>query len=635
MSTDGVSIANPVTNMPAPSAEPKSVAERSAGSFLGHAKLIGGLTLASRVFGLLREIVAGHYLGTGAVAAAFTVAFTIPNLFRKLFGEGALSAAFIPLYTQAVKQEQGLGVGVQGSDEGSGTEDLGDLKSQISDSECSSVIHTTSALGSTSLTAASTQHSALPSSNAFAAAAVNLLCMILLGITLVGEIALGAMIVFIHGMRPERLLMLKLTAIMLPYVLLICGGAFLSGILQVHKRFGPPAAAPIILNLIHIVVLLVGAGILHLNTGTPAVQAVALQTTLVYWLAGFVLVAGVLQVQVLLPALRGVGFRFQPVLAFWTPAIRKMLLLSLPVALGAGVLQISVLLDKGISMFLMQGADAQGNPITQFHFLGHVVRYPMEVGAPRRLDIAQYLYQFPLGIFAIALATAIFPRLSSDALEKDRNGFRTVIRQGIEASLWEGLPASVGLVLIRMPAIQLLFQHGQVQKHDAELIGSSLLFYASAIWAFSMLQIINRAYYAIHDTVTPLVMSVVNIVLNLVVEIPLLWWLGESAMALGTVVSFAIQAVAMLWMLDRKVGGLGLGKSVGPVLKMCLATAVMGTACYFVQRVPGFPKGDRRLIWAAQLAILMGVGATAYVGMCALLGLSIIEHLRPKRRGAR
>jgi putative peptidoglycan lipid II flippase len=663
MSTDGVSIANPVTNMPAPSAEPKSVAERSAGSFLGHAKLIGGLTLASRVFGLLREIVAGHYLGTGAVAAAFTVAFTIPNLFRKLFGEGALSAAFIPLYTQAVKREQGLGVGVQGSDEGSGfgvqgsgTEDPGDLKSQISDSECSSVPSPNSALGSTSLTAGSaqtsansvephsallphsalsTQHSALPSSNAFAAAAVNLLCMILLGITLVGEIALGAMIVFIHGMRPERLLMLKLTAIMLPYVLLICGGAFLSGILQVHKRFGPPAAAPIILNLIHIVVLLVGAAILHLNTGTPAVQAVAFQTTLVYWLAGFVLVAGVLQVQVLLPALRGVGFRFQPVLAFWTPAIRKMLLLSLPVALGAGVLQISVLLDKGISMFLMQGADALGNPITQFHFLGHVVRYPMEVGAPRRLDIAQYLYQFPLGIFAIALATAIFPRLSSDALEKDRNGFRTVIRQGIEASLWEGLPASVGLVLIRMPAIQLLFQHGQVQKHDAELIGSSLLFYASAIWAFSMLQIINRAYYAIHDTVTPLIMSVVNIVLNLVVEIPLLWWLGESAMALGTVVSFAIQAVVMLWMLDRKVGGLGLGKSVGPVLKMCLATAVMGTACYFVQRVPGFPKGDRRIVWAAQLAILMGVGATAYVGMCALLGLSIIEHLRPKRRGAR
>ncbi|HWE94650.1 MAG TPA: murein biosynthesis integral membrane protein MurJ [Tepidisphaeraceae bacterium] len=622
MSIEIGTISDQTHGVPTPSVEPKSVTERSAGSFLGHAKLIGGLTLASRVFGLLREIVAGHYLGTGLVASAFTVAFTIPNLFRKLFGEGALSAAFIPLYTQAVKEEKGSAVGVQVS----GMREHPAHSGPVLNPE-PRTLNPRSVL--------SPQSSVLPPSTAFAAAAVNLLCVLLLGITVVGEVGLGALIYFSHGMRPERMLMLKLTAIMLPYVLLICGGAFLSGILQVHKRFGPPAAAPIILNLIHILVLLIGAAMLHLHASTPEAQAEVLQTKLAYWLAGFVLVAGVLQVQVLLPGLRAVGFRFQPVLAFWTPAIRKMLLLSLPVALGAGVLQISVLLDKGISMMLMRGEDALGNPITQFSFLGHLVNYPMEAGAPRRLDIAQYLYQFPLGIFAIALATAIFPRLSSDALEKDRNGFRTVVRQGIEASLWEGLPASVGLVLVRMPAIRLLFQHGHIHPHDAELIGSSLLFYASAIWAFSMLQIINRAYYAIHDTVTPLVMSVVNIVLNLAVEIPLLWWLGESAMALGTVVSFAIQAVVMLWMLDRKVGGLGLGKIAGPVLKMIVATAVMGSACYFVQRVPGFPHGERRIIWTAQLVIIMLVGAIVYVGMCAAMGLGMIEHLRPKRKAAR
>src|SRR3954454_20564433 len=77
----------------------------AAKSFLGHAKLIGALTLVSRVLGLGREIVAGHYLGTGLVASAFTVAFTVPNLFRKLFGEGALSAAFIPLYAQSIKRQ--------------------------------------------------------------------------------------------------------------------------------------------------------------------------------------------------------------------------------------------------------------------------------------------------------------------------------------------------------------------------------------------------------------------------------------------------------------------------------------------------------------------------------------------------
>src|SRR6476469_2188272 len=112
--------------------EPRPTAPAAARSFVSHAKLIGSYTLLSRILGLGREVVAGHYLGTGLVASAFTVAFTIPNLFRKLFGEGALSAAFIPLYTQAIKRE--------------GEE----------------------------------------SANSLAAAAVNLLCAILVAITIVG-----------------------------------------------------------------------------------------------------------------------------------------------------------------------------------------------------------------------------------------------------------------------------------------------------------------------------------------------------------------------------------------------------------------------------------------------------------------
>jgi putative peptidoglycan lipid II flippase len=579
---------------------PVSAESKLAGkSFLGHAKLIGLLTLASRIFGLGREIVAGHYLGTGLIASAFTVAFTIPNLFRKLFGEGALSAAFIPLYTQAVKSER---------------EAL--------------AAESNSALASTALTTGSTQHLALSASNAFAAAAVNLLCLILFSITVIGEIILAAIILAAHEMRPERLLTVKLTAVMLPYVMLICGGAFISGILQVHKRFGPPAAAPIILNVCHIAVLLIGAKILHLGATTPPEHVVDIQTRLAFWLAGFVLVAGVLQVCILLPALHAVGFRFQIVVHFWTPMIRKMLRLTLPVALGAGVLQLSVLLDKGIAMMLMAGVDNAGHPITQFHFLGHLINYPMALGAPRRLDLAQFLYQFPLGIFAIALATAIFPHLSSDALEKDSNRFNSILRQGIEAALWEGLPASVGLAMVRMPAIRLLFQHGQIRAEDAHLIGTSVLFYALAIWAFSVLQIINRAYYALHDTMTPFVMAIVNIVLNLIVEIPLLWWFHESAMAIGTLVSFIVQTLIMLYLLNRKVGGLNLRESAGPVMKMVIATAVMGLACYGTQHLPWFPHAAGRISWAAQLSIVMLVGAAVYLATCSLLGVNMIGQLR-------
>jgi putative peptidoglycan lipid II flippase len=265
--------------------------------------------------------------------------------------------------------------------------------------------------------------------------------------------------------------------------------------------------------------------------------------------------------------------------------------------------------------------------VTHFSLFGHSIRLPMELGAPRRLELAQFLYQFPLGVFAISLATAIFPGLSADALDKNRDQFKNVLRQGILATIWEGLPASLGLILVAEPAARMLFQHGHLSGHDALLIAHSTVWYAGAIWAFSLLQILNRAYYAIHDTVTPLMLAVINILLNLVVEIPLLWIMGESAMAVGTLVSFIIQAIVMLYMLDRRIGGLGLASLIKPVAKMLLATAIMGLACWGVQHLPGYPAGTGRLHWLGQLVVLIGVGAAVYFGACYLLGVEMMKEL--------
>jgi putative peptidoglycan lipid II flippase len=557
-------------------------AEKPAKSFVAHAKLIGGLTLLSRVLGMARESVSAKYFGAGIVSSAFIVAFSIPNLFRKLFGEGALSAAFIPLYTKALKEKQS-------------------------------------------------------SANDFAAASVNLLCVLLLAITAIGELVIWLTCRAAPNMRPDQMLTLKFAAIMLPYVLLICGTAFLSSILQVHRRFGMPAFAPVLLNVIHIAVIVLGAKFLHLQLKPrqknldPA--TVAGQTTLAYWLSFFVLVAGVLQVGILFPSLRQVGFRLRWVPHFWTPAVKRMLVLSIPVALGAGVLQLSVLLDKAISLFLAQSLDANRHLITTFTIFGHTHRLPMEYGAPARLNWAQFLYQFPLGVFAIALATAIFPGLSSDALEKDRGAFKAVLRQGIEATMFEGLAASVGLIIVALPAAKLLFQHGDMTPHDSVLIARSVVFYSTAIWAFSLLQITNRAYYALHDTKTPLVMSAVNIVINLVVELPLVWipGIGESGMAVGTAVSFAIQAIVMLWILDRRIGGLELRKLVMPIVKMLIAALVMGAVCVGVQRLSIFPRHETKIDWGIQLVLLIGVGALVYLTLCAAMGIGILEHVLPKR----
>src|SRR6185369_4836382 len=136
-----------------------------------------------------------------------------------------------------------------------------------------------------------------------------------------------------------------------------------------------------LLNVCHIGVVLGGACFLGMRGRDPQTpRVVQLQTTLAMWLAFTVLVAGALQVAILLPALRDIGFRFRPRGKMWSPSVRKMLIMSVPVAIGAGVLQLSVLLDKGISYGLMQGED-KGQVITHFQWMGHAVRYPMEQGA--------------------------------------------------------------------------------------------------------------------------------------------------------------------------------------------------------------------------------------------------------------
>jgi putative peptidoglycan lipid II flippase len=549
---------------PASPVEPRV---RQTRSFVWHAKLIGAITFLSRILGMARESIASYFFGASPAYAAFTFAFTIPNLFRKLLGEGALSAAFIPLYAQAVKNER--------TSDGMRADD-------------------------------------------FAAASVNMLCAILLALTIAGEIALAGIFSSFH-LAPDYLLALKLTMIMLPYVLLVCGTAFLGSILQVHHRFAAITFTAVVSNVCLIIAMIGAARMYDLHTDAGQIAAVKA-------LSWSVLIAGALQIAILLPSLREVGFRFALMFHFWTPAVRNMIRLTVPVALSAGVLQISTLLDKGIAFVFSQ---APGRDV--FHIFGHAFPFPMAEGATQRLNWAQYLYQFPLGIFAIALATAIFPRLSADAHgDDDREQFKSVLRRGIEASLFIGLPASVGMVLVRIPAVRLLFQHGNFTAEHARLVALSTAFYSSAIWAFSLQQILNRAYYALHDTVTPLVWGIVNLVINTIVELPLLWTsLGESGMAVGTLVSFAIQAVVMLWMIDRRVGGLGMGASgsMRTIGKMLVASAVMCATCVAVQHTSIYPIGSGKIVWASQLMLLMTIGGIMYFATCWMLGIDILAHV--------
>lgn len=535
-----------------------------------HARVIGALTLLSRLVGLVREVIAYRAFGADAVYAAFVFAFSVPNLFRKLFGEGALTASFIPRYAK-VRQE----------------------------------------------------HADDPAAaNQFAVASVNLLILILSALTIAGE-ALLLLVIFQMDLRPDHMLAARLSAIMLPYVMLVCGAAFLGAILQSHGRFVAFGLASTVLNVTTIITIVAMGLIFDLSTPAGRIAGT-------YGLAAAVLVAGLLQIAVLVPSLRKIGFRYHPTVFVLTPAVRAMLASSVPVFLGAGVLQIGVLLDKLIALMLSGTATA-----THFTLFGQSIAYPMAEGAAARLNLAQYLYQFPLAIFATAVATAAFPKLAGEALLEDKTAYRQVMKRGIESALFTGLPASVGLILVAGPAVQLLFQAGNFTPEDARLTALSTMIYASAIWALSVQQIVSRGYYALNDYITPLIWTALNLLINLVVEIPLIFTpLGEAGMAVGTLVSFAVQAIFMTWFLSRRVGGLDLIESRGRILTMLVAALAMGVICFAVSFLPIYPTGDGRFAALGRLLILMVTGACVYALICQFAGLPVLSQYLRRRKPA-
>jgi putative peptidoglycan lipid II flippase len=308
-------------------------------SFVKHARTFALLTLVSRVLGLVRDAVIIRLLGISGLGTAFWNAFQVPNTFRRLFGEGALSAAFIPQYAQLVKHDPSL-------------------------------------------------------SHRFASLTLALLAGGLALLTLVLE-ALLALVLWLVPVPPEGRLSLLCLAFMLPFMPLICVTAALGGMLQTHGRFAAQAGAPIILNLMMI------AAALGLAYGLGwSASATALGV------AASVSLAGLLQVAWCLRDLRGL-VAWSTVFEGAGPRCRQMFRNMVPVVIGLSAVQIGVLIEAQVLLNwpLYVGDTILGTP------------YPLDASAGAALTAAQRLYQFPLGIFGIALATAVFPLLARQADE--------------------------------------------------------------------------------------------------------------------------------------------------------------------------------------------------------------------------
>ncbi len=424
--------------------------------------------------GLARDALLVRALGVSAVGTAFNIAFQVPNTFRRLFGEGALSAAFIPEYAQLLRREPGL-------------------------------------------------------AHRFASLNTALLTLGLGALVVLMEGALGLALATANLSAQGRAALVYL-AVMLPYMPLVCLTAILGAMLQCHARFAAQAGAPIILNA-----AMIAAAWTWGHTENATQNDTALAVSFAVTLAGF------LQVAWCLWDLRRVA-HWSRLFAGAAAPTRRVIARMGPVVLGLGTIQIGTLIESWLLV---------GWPL----YLGPTIlgaAYPLDASTGAALYNAQRLYQFPLGVFGIALATAVFPLLSRQA--DLPHAFASTLRRGLRLSLFIGLPATLGLLFVARDLTATIYLGGQVTSPDADRMARLLTLYAAMVGAYSLTHVLTRAFYAKGDTRFPTRISITTVFLSLILAASLMWPLGECGLALASSLAATLQLALLARAAHTRLG---------------------------------------------------------------------------------
>ncbi len=437
--------------------------------------LMGGLTVTSRILGLLRDIAQAAILGTGMAADAFTLGFIIPNTLRRLFGESTTSAAFVPTYVETLGKDS--------------RRDAFRLGSRI----------------------------------------LTLVGTVLLVLVAAGMIAAPLLVrLFAPGFAEipgKTQLATGLLRLLFPYILVVGCAAVVGGILHAHRHFTAPASAPILFNLSAL------AGILLLSRWIFPRQPV--------W--GYsigVLFGGVLQLLVQIPALRRRGFSFRPDFNWSTPKIRRIGKLAFPALVGLLAAEVNIIIDKMIASML-------------------------EPGSVAALAYGNRIMQFPQGVFAISLATALLPTLSRQTSSgKLRDAGRTLGKATLALAAFM-IPATICMVLLARPVVEVLLARGAFTQQSTILTSSALAYYSAGLLFYGAVKITVPVFYAMKDTRTPVKIAVgcmgLNIILNVVFTIMFIrTGLAEplAGLALATSVASLVNFVILRITLRRRLGGI-------------------------------------------------------------------------------
>ena len=503
---------------------------------------------------MLRDMAFAFFLGASGVMDGWVIAFMIPNLSRRLFGEGAASSSLIPVYSQEIEKDR--------------------------------------------------QH----------ADRLALTVLTVVFVTLSAVVVAGELLIWIwHAFADYETTRLKLalSGVMLPYMVMICCVAILAGILNTHRHFAAPAAAPVFLNVILIASLCLGGWVLKLP---PRVQ--------VFGTAVAVLLAGLVQIGLQVVPLRARGVHVRPVWDVHSPAFRRVLALMGPMVLGLTVTQINTLADNFIAIWL-SGSAEKGR---FFEWFGLRIHYPLWEGAVSQLFYAQRLYQFPLGVFGISLATAIFPIISADAARQDFASLCKTISRGLRCAVFVALPATIGLLLVSESAVAAIFQRGRFTSLDTIATTFTLAFYVLGLSGYFAQQVLTRAFYSLQEPGVPARSAVIAVVINLFLNLTLVWFLGTGGLAASTAACSYIQVVILAVVLRRRLGPDILAHLRRDLLQTIAATFLMELALLAVV----FALRDQSHI--IRLAAAVPTAAAVYILAAKILHIETLPLLLGPRR---
>ena len=485
-------------------------------------------TMISRVFGLFREISIADRFGLGTALDAFFIAIYLPNSLRLLFAEGALSTAFVPIYSGASLNNE--------------------------------------------------------DATRFANNVLSLLLIIFPALVITGVLLAPVYLPFFaSGFPVEKLaLAVHITQAIFPFIALIGFAAAFMGILHAQHRFFAAASAPILYN----VGMILGA--LFLTRLFPVQPVYGL-------VVGALLGAGG-QLLLQWSLVHRLGFRFRFTLFPLHPGIRQMARLMLPALLSLAVMQINLLVDNKLASHL-------------------------DDGAVSALQYAMRLFQLPLGVFAVSVATALLPRFSAASAQKDGERFNAHLSEGLSQTAFLLLPAMAGLLAIGTGVIRLLFQHGQFTAADTLRTATVLCYYVGGIFPYGLVYLFTRAFYAMRRPLIPVLASCAAVGTNVVFDLLLVGSFKEGGLALSTSLAGLANAGLLTLFLWRQMSlDSRLLKRLGKIL---LGAGLIYAVAWAVQRP--FPQSAP--LGSVFLPIL--VGALFYLLYARFTGLWDLIRQRP------